>query len=81
MFFFAEYLQTIDWGEVRTSPHSSPHFFCEVWGEDPQFLLMQGMRWGPQFFCEVEEKSHSSLYLNSSMKSAEKVKKISVPLI
>ena len=58
------YEQTSDWGEVRSSNCSSPHFFCEVWGEDPQFFLCE--EWGevPQFHYEVEEKRYSSLFLN-----------------
>ena len=61
-----------DWGEVRSSNRSSPHFFCEVWGEDPQFFLCE--EWGevPQFHCEVEEKRYSSLFLNSNAQMPQK---------
>ena len=64
--------QTSDWGEVRSSNRSSPHFFCEVWGEDPQFFLCE--EWGevPQFHCEVEEKRYSSLFLNSNAQMPQK---------
>ena len=64
--------QTSDWGEVRSSNRSSPHFFCEVWGEDPQFFLCE--EWGevPQFHCEIEEKRYSSLFLNSNAQMPQK---------
>ena len=56
--------QTIDWGEVRTSIHSSPHFFCEFWGENPHFFQCE--EWGevPHFFPEDEGKNCSSVFLN-----------------